>query len=141
VGRHKRKGKKAQRWREQRRRAKQFKRQQKLYAAKPFEQRLDVRWIEPNTPAHTEYLCSLPYKEYLESDHWLKLRELCLIRSRYHCENCRTNKTTLHVHHITYDNKGNEKPEDLVVLCRICHKLQHQERPPPLPSQLNMATP
>lgn len=33
--------------------------------------------------------------------------------------------TKLHLHHITYKNLFNEKPEDLILLCAVCHMKEH----------------
>ena len=40
------------------------------------------------------------------------------------CQLCRATKK-LHVHHNTYENLGNERDEDLIVLCIRCHKAFH----------------
>jgi len=38
---------------------------------------------------------------------------------------CSSHDATLDVHHKTYENYGDERPEDLVVLCRSCHQKVH----------------
>lgn len=66
------------------------------------------------------------YKEYLQTDHWQKLREEALKRAGNRCQVCAYRKN-LHVHHNTYKNIGNEDIEDLVVLCWKCHKTFHHK--------------
>lgn len=43
------------------------------------------------------------------------------------CEECGATDVALHVHHLTYVNLGDEKDEDLKVLCEPCHKSKHPE--------------
>jgi 5-methylcytosine-specific restriction endonuclease McrA len=60
------------------------------------------------------------YKEYLLSDEWAQLKiDLFNHRGRC-CEKC-NRKKNLSVHHLTYENIYNEEPEDLIILCRLCH--------------------
>ena len=69
-------------------------------------------------------LKNMPYKEYLQTEHWREKRKSALYRANNKCQLC-GNKENLHVHHNTYDNRGQEKDEDLVVLCEICHARHH----------------
>lgn len=71
-------------------------------------------------------LRTLPYHEYLETPHWNTTREAAKSRADYRCQVCNTNERTLHTHHRTYENRGEEKPEDLIVLCDKCHELFHK---------------
>ncbi len=66
------------------------------------------------------------YKEYLKTDHWKITRAAALRRAGYKCEICGSNKR-LNVHHLTYRNIGNERPEDLMVLCYYHHKWIHHK--------------
>lgn len=63
----------------------------------------------------------MPYVAYLRTVHWQQVREDALARAGFRCQKCRRGDRTLDVHHINYDNRGDEAPEDLVVLCRGCH--------------------
>jgi len=65
------------------------------------------------------------YNEYLLSDIWISKRDL-LIKIRKKCEKCGSEKN-LCVHHLTYENVGDEKMEDLMVLCLKCHKEIHNK--------------
>jgi len=69
-------------------------------------------------------LKALPYIEYLQTPHWIKLRDEHLKRSKYHCQICNKNGK-LNVHHRTYERKGEELYSDLITLCENCHNLFH----------------
>ena len=64
------------------------------------------------------------YQEYIKSKLWIATRERILKRDHYNCVLCGAS-TNLRVHHITYENLGAEKDEDLVTLCNSCHGLVH----------------
>ena len=68
----------------------------------------------------------MPYQEYLQTEHWRNKRYEALNRANHKCQLC-GNKENLQVHHNTYDNRGNEKDEDLIVLCEICHAKFHDK--------------
>jgi 5-methylcytosine-specific restriction endonuclease McrA len=53
-----------------------------------------------------------------------------LVRAGYKCQVC-SSIESLHVHHNTYDNLGDELPTDLIVLCDICHGQFHDRLPKP----------
>lgn len=67
------------------------------------------------------------YKEYLESNKWKEFREKVLKRDNYKCTKC-GNTNELCIHHITYDNFGNENLEDVVTLCSKCHEEIHNTK-------------
>lgn len=68
------------------------------------------------------------YREvYLRSDHWRETRLGALERAEHRCQVCNSAKF-LNVHHRTYERVGEERPADLTVLCRMCHKLFHERR-------------
>jgi 5-methylcytosine-specific restriction endonuclease McrA len=66
------------------------------------------------------------YAAYLASDHWQEKREEMLAKCGYRCSVCSSSEF-LNVHHNSYQNLGNEKDSDLVVLCRDCHALFHDK--------------
>lgn len=67
------------------------------------------------------------YKRYLNTKKWKDKRiELFNIRGEK-CEKCGS-KNDLHIHHLTYENIFNEKLEDLQILCKFCHKAEHNGR-------------
>lgn len=65
------------------------------------------------------------YTDYINSDAWFSVRELAFNHHGRFCKKCGgTNR--LHVHHKTYRNFKKEDVEnDLVPLCRGCHKGVH----------------
>jgi 5-methylcytosine-specific restriction endonuclease McrA len=80
---------------------------------------------------HREYvlllqeLKSMPYTEYLKTDHWKSVRNRALRKAWYKCSLC-GNTSELHVHHNNYENRGCEKDSDLIVLCKNCHEKHHE---------------
>jgi len=70
------------------------------------------------------YLRNIPYSEYLQTEHWKNIREGALLRANHMCRMCGS-KYNLQVHHNTYNNLGNERNEDLTVLCKECHEFFH----------------
>ena len=64
---------------------------------------------------------------YYDSLKWSHIRDLIHKRDK-NCQRCES-VDNLNVHHIIYDNFGNEKDhlEDLVLLCRKCHKTLHNK--------------
>lgn len=65
------------------------------------------------------------YQEYLQTRHWKAFRRKVIGRKgRKKCTNCRSKKH-IHVHHMTYENVGFEKLDDVTILCSVCHKLHH----------------
>lgn len=73
-----------------------------------------------------EALRSMPYSEYLKTDHWQGLRIRMLKRAGFKCQVC-NGGGQLHVHHRTYKNRGNEDLKDLIVLCANCHQEFHDK--------------
>ena len=63
------------------------------------------------------------YKAYLNSNKWKDIRANKLFHNP-RCYICRARKN-LHVHHLHYENLGNETTHDLKVLCKSCHKKVH----------------
>ncbi len=62
------------------------------------------------------------YKRYLKSPKWMAKRQEKLEEADYECELCGKHGCTLQVHHLNYDNIFNEESEDLLVVCKPCHK-------------------
>lgn len=76
--------------------------------------------------AYIRYLQQLPYAEYLKTDHWKEMRQRELKRAGFRCQVCNISRVQLHVHHRTYENRGNEQRGDLIVLCADCHETFHK---------------
>jgi len=64
------------------------------------------------------------YREYIHSTAWREKCRQAFARAGHRCQLCASTKE-LTVHHNSYANLGNEKPEDLCVLCWPCHKRHH----------------
>jgi len=78
---------------------------------------------------HVPYDMYKPYKEYLKSDRWKKLRKIVLNRDNNKCIVCGT-RYNLQVHHLHY--KGiyenmDFKTDQLVTLCKKCHDIEHSK--------------
>ena len=67
-------------------------------------------------------LRSLPYEEYLLTNHWSERRKVAFARYK---GQCLCAKDAKEVHHSNYQRKGFEWPEDLIALCSECHALWH----------------
>ena len=64
------------------------------------------------------------YSQYLESTHWKLFRFNIFAKRGMRCERCASVKD-INIHHKTYKRLGCELPEDVEVLCRVCHGLAH----------------
>lgn len=78
------------------------------------------------TEGEIKALKSMPYKEYLKSEHWKTIREYKLIDVGRRCQVCNS-PNKLAVHHRCYNNLGEEfnSMHDLTVLCYKCHSRVH----------------
>lgn len=66
------------------------------------------------------------YREHLNSPFWQNIRSQVVTRYNGRC--CRCGDVGTDVHHLTYENVGNENLEDLILLCRKCHQSEHNRR-------------
>lgn len=64
------------------------------------------------------------YKDYLKTEHWKLTKKSFLVTVKHNCMKCGI-KEKLEVHHITYKDLGNEKNNQLSLLCRSCHQNTH----------------
>lgn len=74
----------------------------------------------------------MSYSDYLQTDYWKKVRKYVIERDGCKCKLCGKGEedgTILHVHHRTYEHRGDEMnfPEDLVTLCKDCHSVYHKK--------------
>ena len=68
------------------------------------------------------------YQAYLRSPEWKEKRKELLEEVNHECEDCGSDKN-LQVHHLNYDNLGEEElGEDVEVLCRDCHEDKEIEK-------------
>ena len=91
----------------------------------------DIRaWDE-----HIEALRTMPYTEYLLTPEWAERRRGALQRAGHACQTC-GGHGRLHVHHRTYERRGQESVDDLIVLCEECHLAVHVSGGSHLPRSL-----
>lgn len=72
------------------------------------------------------------YEQYLQTDHWKEFSYKTK-KKRGKCADCgiealeawKRDRQGLNVHHLSYENIGQEKDADVVVLCRYCHLKRH----------------
>lgn len=76
---------------------------------------------------HLKYLS---YDSYIKSRHWKIIRDQLISLSERVCQGCAhriPNDKGIWVHHISYDHRGEERYEDLEVLCYRCHRKRHAD--------------
>lgn len=64
------------------------------------------------------------YRDSIKTPEWRRKRLVVLKRDNYQCKCCLNAKAT-EVHHIVYDNLGNEAYFELVSVCKPCHEKLH----------------
>lgn len=74
-----------------------------------------------------ERLRTMPYAEYLQTPHWKNMAAEARRRAGYRCQLCDRSDISLNVHHRTYEHRGQEWRNDLIVLCEDCHKRFHEK--------------
>lgn len=78
----------------------------------------DIRLGKPRTRTRT----TSSYKAVVWSGHWKKLVKAQKALAGGSCERCGRERDQLEVHHLHYERAGQELPEDVVVVCRPCHR-------------------
>jgi len=64
------------------------------------------------------------YAIYMRSSMWFKFRARIFRQRGAKCEECRCLES-LELHHLHYKNFTREKPEDVKILCIVCHARAH----------------
>lgn len=72
-------------------------------------------------------LKTMPYKEYLKSGHWQNFRKRVLKHFDFCCQLCNKKQAEMHIHHRSYENKGEESYCDVILLCSECHAKFHDK--------------
>lgn len=74
-------------------------------------------------------MTTLNYYAYITSDEWRNKAEKAKARAGYRCQICNAHQSDvmLHAHHRTYERLGNERPDDITVLCEECHGKFHDK--------------
>jgi len=68
------------------------------------------------------------YKLALVSDYWRALSASVFQQRGPYCQRCGKFSLGLELHHLTYDRVGRERPQDVVIVCRVCHPDADRER-------------
>lgn len=100
---------------------------QKCEAIEQKQRHAQYEEMQRQREAQIYELRTMPYGEYLKTDHWKSLRARMLKRANYSCQLCNASNVSLHVHHRTYENRGDEDYSDLIVLCAPCHSKFHDK--------------
>jgi hypothetical protein len=79
----------------------------------------------PIDPVRAVALNRMPYDEYLRTPEWRDRRRQAINAAENRCQHCRRRGRPLQVHHLTYKRRGHEHPDDLEVLCEVCHRAVH----------------
>jgi 5-methylcytosine-specific restriction endonuclease McrA len=61
---------------------------------------------------------------YIKSKQWADVRKKRMQIDKNTCQKCGAKKH-LQVHHLTYENIGEEEMEDLLTVCKPCHMKIH----------------
>jgi hypothetical protein len=104
------------------------------------EKELDRIWFNNlinNSLQEIAELRSLNYERYLQTSHWKKIRAAMFLINKATCQanDCYVvgeswyggTESELEVHHLSYENRGNERFDDLALLCQHHHKLIHSD--------------
>lgn len=67
------------------------------------------------------------YKKVIHSDKWKLFRNNIMKKFSHTCQKCfrKFKPGFLHVHHLHYKTLGNEKEDDVLLLCQDCHHEEH----------------
>jgi hypothetical protein len=67
------------------------------------------------------------YRRATQSRYWRKLKVAVVMERGARCEECgRVDAAILQLHHLTYVRLGAEWPEDVRLLCVVCHWREHR---------------
>jgi 5-methylcytosine-specific restriction protein A len=73
----------------------------------------------------------MEYSDQLKDERWLRKRLKILIRDKHSCQLCGYIGSKVNVHHKKYTGMAWEAPdEDLITLCKDCHKKLHLDKIP-----------
>ena len=86
-------------------------------------------WLQKAYEKWKPELATMPYPKFLTTTYWKAMRNHILAKEVL-CQSCDGVGKFMHVHHKTYEFRGNEHldPECLKLLCFRCHKkLSHKD--------------
>jgi hypothetical protein len=78
-----------------------------------------IKLMENQLPRRTFYR-----QFYLKSRHWKRFSAQARKSAGGVCQKCKATGVLLDTHHLVY-HLWHEKPSDVIVLCRSCHKNLH----------------
>jgi hypothetical protein len=61
------------------------------------------------------------HQQRISSTHWKILKRKLIEERGNRCERCRQESASLALHHLHYRSLGSEQPEDVELLCALCH--------------------
>ncbi|MBF0609427.1 MAG: HNH endonuclease signature motif containing protein [Candidatus Magnetobacterium sp. LHC-1] len=97
------------------------------YFLNPIKKEPDNTYHQQTEPPQDKYFQDkdYTYEEYLKSPEWRVLRGKALKRANNKCEMCGVGKT-LNAHHVRYPVVYKmDHIDNIVIVCRRCHKLSH----------------
>lgn len=103
----------------------------KVYS--PLKKEFISRFIDNKEEFPVEAVKSIilhmPYADFLETPYWKAIAKYVKDRDGNRCVKCGSDRR-LHVHHLNYQHHGDELHhlEDLICVCRNCHKEIHGDR-------------
>ena len=80
----------------------------------------------PSEIDDVSHLKTMPYNDYLQTEHWKQVRKRALDYAGHRCQLYNA-AHSLQVHHRTYERRGCEEPIDVTVLCAYCHAKHHDK--------------
>jgi hypothetical protein len=105
---------------------------------RPTEKLINEFWFNSTINNPNDVVLQLrktPYPDYLRTRHWQRVRAAMMLIHRASCQAKGHYELfeswyfgwepEIDVHHLHYQNKGNERYSDLVLLCKEHHKLWH----------------
>lgn len=92
----------------------------------PVQERIDAE-IRALAETEKRILAEKPivYANYIASPEWREKAEAAKIRAGHKCQLCGEDKLPLVAHHNTYERLGEERDEDIFVLCVGCNHKFH----------------
>jgi hypothetical protein len=95
-----------------------------IYLLDLTKKMVDLTPYEPKFKHTIPKLLYETYNDYIHSPKWQRQRDNRMAIDNNECKLC-FSKAKLHVHHITYDNFGNEPMSELITVCKSCHEKIH----------------
>ena len=89
----------------------------------------DFRKLHIDQDTIRRYIRGMEYGLFLKTIYWRAVALTVKEQSGFRCAACGRKTRVLQVHHLIYDNHGDElhHTEDLVCLCENCHKKAHKK--------------